>query len=176
MQFKNKRQSRGTVDPELIWDAVISAPFGHLGIVTEVVDGSLMVAQICYLTQKTILMKAQTELGKEVKNQCNQFFRDPNFVFDLPLKPVGTIFQQSVWGEISKIPQGSTKTYGDLAKVLRSAPRAVGQACGSNPYPLIVPCHRVVSASGIGGFAHHSGAGFHREIKTWLLKHEGAKF
>ncbi len=158
------------------WDAVIEAPFGRLGIETGLVDGSLMVTQICYLTKKSGLQTPKTRLGKEVERQCRQYFRDPKFEFDLPLKPSGTIFQQSVWNQISKIKAGKTQTYGFLAKQIHSAPRAVGQACGSNPFPLVVPCHRIISATGIGGFAHQDGAGFHRSVKTWLLAHEGAKW
>jgi methylated-DNA-[protein]-cysteine S-methyltransferase len=158
------------------WDTVIDAPFGRLGIETDIVDGSLMVTQICYLAKNTPLKAHQTELGKEVANQCKKYFKNPEFQFDLPLQPRGTLFQQSVWNEILQIKAGHTETYGFLAKKIRSAPRAVGQACGSNPYPLVVPCHRVISTTGIGGFAHQAGEGFHREVKTWLLKHEGANW
>ena len=94
-------------------------------------------------------------------------------MFDLPLKPGGTQFQQTVWAEISKITRGQTQTYGWVAKKIKSAPRAVGQACGANRYPLIIPCHRIISATGIGGFAHQDGDGFHRNVKKWLLDHEG---
>lgn len=156
------------------WDAVIEAPFGRLGIETGFVDGSLMVTQMCYLTKKTRLQAPKTALGEEVERQCKKYFKDAAFQFDLPLKPSGTIFQQSVWNEILKIKAGNTQTYGVLAKQIRSAPRAVGQACGSNPFPLVVPCHRVISATGIGGFAHQDGDGFHRNVKTWLLSHESA--
>lgn len=158
------------------WDAVIEAPFGHLGIKTGLIDGSLMVTQICYLTKKTALQMPKTALSMEVERQCKKYFKDAKFQFDLPLKPSGTIFQKSVWNQISKIKVGHTQTYGALARQIRSAPRAVGQACGSNPFPLIVPCHRVISATGIGGFAHQDGNGFHRNVKTWLLDHEEAKW
>jgi len=78
-----------------------------------------------------------------------------------------------VWAKIAAIGAGRTRSYGELARELRSAPRAVGQACGANPIPIVVPCHRVLAAGGIGGFAHHEG-GFHLAIKRWLLAHEGA--
>lgn len=155
------------------WDAVINAPFGRLGIQTELVDQSLMVSQICYLPAEVELKSAKTELAKEVARQCKQYFKDPDFLFDLPLKPGGTQFQQKVWTEISKIARGQTQTYGWIARKIKSAPRAVGQACGSNRYPLVVPCHRIISATGIGGFAHQDGDGFHRNVKKWLLDHEG---
>ena len=62
-------------------------------------------------------------------------------------------------------------TYGEMARLLRSGPRPVGQACGTNYFPLVIPCHRVVAANGLGGFAHHS-SGYLIEIKRWLLQHE----
>lgn len=160
---------------QLPWDAVIAAPFGKLGIRTEVVDGSLMVSQLVYLDNEK-LQSPRTDLAKELERQFNHYFKNPKFIFDLPLKPFGTIFQRRVWAEIEKISCGEIKTYGALAQSIKSAPRAVGQACGSNPYPLIVPCHRVVSATGIGGFAHQAGEGFHRNVKAWLLHHEGVQF
>jgi methylated-DNA-[protein]-cysteine S-methyltransferase len=77
-----------------------------------------------------------------------------------------------VWKEIAAIPQRETRTYGEVAKALHNAPRAVGQACGANPFPLVVPCHRVIAAGGeLGGFARNGGA-FMLDIKRWLLAHE----
>ena len=157
------------------WDAVIAAPFGKLGVCTEIVDGSLMVSQLVYLQDDEKLKSPRTHLAQELENQFQNYFKNPKFIFDLPLKPFGTAFQQRVWAEIEEIHCGEVRTYGDLAKKIKSAPRAVGQACGSNPYPLIVPCHRVVSATGIGGFAHQAGEGFHRHVKVWLLQHEGVQ-
>ena len=85
-------------------------------------------------------------------------------------------FQQRVWHAICAIPLGEVRSYGFIARHIKSAPRAVGQACGANWLPLLIPCHRVVGATGIGGFG---GAGqgkseFHGRIKRWLLAHEGA--
>ena len=84
---------------------------------------------------------------------------------------MGTAFQRRVWDRIAAIPRGETRTYGDLARMLRSAPRAVGQACGNNYFPLVIPCHRVVAAGGLGGFAHTS-SGYLLDVKRWLLAHE----
>ena len=99
--------------------------------------------------------------------------QEPARAAQLPLDIRGTAFQQRVWQALRQIPSGQTRSYGELAKQLGSAARAVGQACGANPYPLIVPCHRVTSAQGLGGFAHSSG-GWLLEVKRWLLRHEGA--
>lgn len=166
--------SKNIISPK--WDAVIAAPFGKLGVLTEMVDGSLMVSQLVYLGDNELLKSPETHLAKELEKQFKSYFKHPKFKFDLPLKPLGTAFQQRVWIEIGKIDCGRVKTYGELAAAIKSAPRAVGQACGSNPYPLIVPCHRVISATGIGGFAHQAGEGFHRNVKLWLLQHEGVYF
>ena len=90
---------------------------------------------------------------------------------DLPLDLEGSPFHLRVWGELRKIPPGETVSYQELARRLGNpkAARAVGQACGANPLPLIVPCHRVIAANGtLGGFS--SGL----EHKRWLLAHEHA--
>ena len=153
---------------------VVPAPFGRLGISTELVEGSLMVSRIDYLPGSAKLIAPQNHLAKEVGRQLKAYFQDPNWQFDLPVKPVGTEHQRKVWSHIHEIPVGTTKTYGEVAKQIKSGPRAVGTACGANPYPLIAPCHRVVSAQGIGGFMKENSPGLYREIKFWLLKHEGA--
>ena len=153
---------------------VIEAPFGRLGILTEIVDGSLMLSKVDYLPAKTPLAVPQNQLAKEVAKQCKAYFKDPHHQFDLPMKPLGTVHQQKVWKRIREIPLGESRTYGEVARAIKSGPRAVGTACGANPYPLITPCHRVLSARGIGGFMKENTPGLYREIKTWLLKHEGA--
>jgi len=153
---------------------VISAPFGRLGILTELVEGSLMLSKIDYLPAEEVLIAPKNALAKEVERQCKAYFKDPTWQFDLPTKPAGTEHQKKVWTSIQDIPVGKTKTYGQLAKKIKSGPRAVGTACGANPYPLIAPCHRVVSAQGIGGFMKEDAPGLYRQIKLWLLKHEGA--
>ena len=92
----------------------------------------------------------------------------------LNLPEVGTAHQRKVWKVIRAIPRGEVLTYGQVAKLIRSAPRAVGQACGANWFPVAIPCHRVTATGGIGGFggyALHDG-GFHHEVKRWLLHHE----
>ena len=153
---------------------VVAAPFGRLGILTELVDGSLMLSKIDYLPRDAKLSSPKNALAKEVALQCTAYFKDPNWIFDLPIKPSGTEHQKKVWDSIQEIPAGKTKTYGEVAKKIKSGARAVGTACGANPYPLITPCHRVVSAQGIGGFMKENSPGLYRQIKMWLLKHEGA--
>jgi len=152
---------------------VIEAPFGCLGIETEMVDGSLMVSKIDYLPARTTLTKPQNQLAKEAAKQCNAYFQNPHHQFDLPLKPRGTEHQSQVWKCVLEIPVGKTTTYGKIAQKIKSGARAVGTACGANPYPLVTPCHRVVSAQGLGGFMKEDAPGFYRQIKIWLLQHEG---
>ena len=152
---------------------VISAPFGCLGVQTELVDGSLMISKIDYLPLDTALISPRNSLAKTFSKQCNQYFNDALSVFDVPLKPAGTAHQQKVWNATLGIEVGKTITYGEIAKRIMSGPRAVGTACGANPYPLVTPCHRVVSAQGLGGFMKEDAPGFYRQIKIWLLKHEG---
>lgn len=152
---------------------VILAPFGCLGIQTELVEGSLMISKIDYRALGTPLIKPGNALAKEFAKQCQHYFKNAGFAFDMPLKPAGTEHQKKVWSAAQSIRVGETKTYGEIARAIKSGPRAVGTACGANPYPLITPCHRVVSAQGLGGFMKEDSPGFYRQVKIWLLQHEG---
>lgn len=110
-----------------------------------------------------------TPLLENAKAQIDAYFAGTRRGFDLPLHPVGTDFQQSVWRLMSAIPFGKTRSYGDLAHDLDSAARAVGGACGKNPLPILIPCHRILGAQGtIGGYTGGSGL----DTKRWLLEHE----
>ncbi len=103
------------------------------------------------------------------------YFTNPKTPFHTRARaPSGTAFQQRVWQAISTIPCGETRSYGQLAELLETAPRAVGGACRANPLPLVVPCHRVIaSTSGNGGFLGQSAnQGMSANIKQWLLDHE----
>lgn len=113
-------------------------------------------------------------LAAEVAAQIRRYAEQPAVAFDLPLRLEGTEFQRRVWRALVQIPPGQTCSYGALAAELGSSARAVGGACRANPIPLIVPCHRVVAAHGLGGFAGQT-AGAQLSIKTWLLRHEGVR-
>lgn len=115
-------------------------------------------------------------LAAEAARQLRAYLvADAGFVFSLPLRPAGTAFQRRVWQEIARIPGRQKRTYGELAKAVKSAPRAVGQACGANPFPVVVPCHRVVATGGgLGGFARQGGE-FFLDVKRWLLAHEQSR-
>ena len=106
--------------------------------------------------------------------QIKKYFTDVRPFDSISLNPAGTPFQQSVWSELNKIPMGETRTYGEIAKILNTSARAVGNACRKNPIQIIVPCHRVVSAKGLGGYAGKTD-GNQMNIKRWLLSHEGVQ-
>lgn len=151
------------------FDAVHATPYGRMGI--RIANEALIELVFLPPTQRTVV--AQSRLAKEACRQIDAFIADPDFRFDLPLTHLGTQFQRRVWDAIAAIHRGRTRTYGDIARDIESAPRAVGQACGANYFPLVIPCHRVVAAAGLGGFAHHDG-GYHLKAKRWLLAHEAA--
>lgn len=153
------------------YSAVVAAPGFALGVVCD----DDWITEIRFLEPQAEVAP-KTPLAAEAVRQLHGWLGDPDFDFGLPLKPSGTTFQRRVWEQISAIPRGDTRTYGEVAKALRNAPRAVGQACGANPFPLVVPCHRVVAANkglndGLGGFSRNGG-GFLLDIKRWLLAHE----
>jgi methylated-DNA-[protein]-cysteine S-methyltransferase len=151
--------------------AVLSAPGFSIGICCD--DDEI--TAIDYLEPRTEIVP-KTPLAKEAVRQLRAWLRDPHFTFGLPLAPAGTHFQRRVWQQIAAIPAGQTRSYGEVAADIHSGPRAVGNACGANPYPIVVPCHRVVAANqGLGGFARQRG-GFLLDIKKWLLDHEHAGF
>lgn len=153
-----------------IFSAIVSAPFGNVGIRS---DGRL-ITELVYLPPRFGEKTPADAVSEQAARQLELYFEQPDFRFDLPLKPVGTEFQRKVWATISAIPRGQVLTYGQVARHIRSAPRAVGQACGANWYPLVIPCHRVTAAGGLGGFAHHDDeSGFYLGVKRWLLHHEG---
>ena len=149
------------------YNAIVSAPGFSLGV--HCTDDEI--TAIDFLEPRPA-QAPTTPLAAEAVRQLQSYLDDPAFEFSLPLRPSGTPFQRRVWTQIAAIPPGRTDTYGQLAKMLKNAPRAVGQACGANPFPLVVPCHRVVATGGgLGGFSRHGG-GFLLDVKRWLLKHE----
>ena len=127
--------------------AVIAAPFGRLGIYAQEA-----LTSIDFVSNRIPLQPPRTPLARQVCAQLKAYFADPRMRFDLPLAPHGTPFQQRAWRALRRIPSGTARTYGELARTLQSAPRAVGGACRANHIPIIIPCHRVVAANGPGGF------------------------
>lgn len=112
----------------------------------------------------------ETPLLAEARTQIGAYFDGRRTAFDLPLDPAGTAFRRAVWQRMRRIPYGETATYGALAADLGSSARAVGTACGRNPLPIVIPCHRVVGAAGPGGYSGGDGV----DTKLALLALEGA--
>jgi len=167
MDGKMDQLSRRSDALRLKYEAVIDAPFGAVGVAVDA--GSIR--SIAFLPPSAPRRTSTNELAQRAVEQLLRYFDDPGSAFDLPLAPTGTEFQRAVWGRISAIPLGCTRSYGEIATELGAPARAVGQACGDNRYPLVIPCHRVVGAAGIGGFAH-SNSGYLLQVKQWLLAHE----
>ncbi len=141
--------------------AVAHTRFGPLGVES---DGAAIVAlhwQAAPCGDSALLREAVAQLEAYDAGRLTDF--------DLPLAPAGSGFQQQVFTALRAIPYGETLTYGEIATALTCAAQPVGQACGANPIPLIIPCHRVLSQNGIGGFSGAGGV----EGKIALLKHEG---
>lgn len=149
------------------YQAQLRTPFGVLGI--HCTEESLI--GITFLAPDSTAQPPRNALAYEVCAQLTAYFADADFQFDLPLKLSGTPHQLKVWQAMCDIPRGQVRTYGELAALLHSSPRAVGQACGNNPIPVVIPCHRVVSKAGLGGFMHRADNGA-LDIKRWLLTHE----
>lgn len=147
--------------------AIIPTPFAALGI--RVADGRL--TAIDFLPRDTPTLPARDATSAAVCARLQAYLQTPDTALDLPLQLAGTAFQQRVWRAMQAIPPGSTLTYGALAQQLGSGARAVANACGANPIPLVIPCHRVVAGNGLGGFMGGREQ-YALAIKHWLLAHE----
>jgi methylated-DNA-[protein]-cysteine S-methyltransferase len=150
-----------------IYDAILDAPPCRLG---AVFTGDVL-TRLDFLPAGTPVTPRPDGRARQLTRELEAYWRDPDHPFDLLFVPQGTPFQLRVWRALRTIPIGQPTTYGALAKQLGTAARAVGQACGSNPLPILIPCHRVVAANGLGGFMHAS-SGAPLDVKTWLLAHE----
>ncbi|NEX16695.1 MAG: methylated-DNA--[protein]-cysteine S-methyltransferase [Halochromatium sp.] len=146
-----------------MYDSQLATPFGVIGISWQ--DQRL--TGVLLRPEKVSGSAAPAWLIAELE----AYFADPGHRISCAIELEGTAFQGRVWALIAAIPSGSRRTYGALAKELGSSARAVGNACRANPVPLRIPCHRVVSATGLGGFAGDRD-GRLLAIKRWLLDHE----
>ena len=154
------------------FQACLRTPFATLGITTT----DKHVTGIRFLAP-SVPAKAppRDSIAHLACVQLQAYLDNPRYVFDLPLKLAGTHHRIQVWEAMCRIPAGKVRTYGDVALELKSSARAVGGACGANPIPVVVPCHRIIAANrGIGGFMGERSEGFELGIKRWLLEHEGA--
>jgi methylated-DNA-[protein]-cysteine S-methyltransferase len=156
---------------------VFSSPVGDLLI--KIANDKL--AGLEYVSEEKTVEFALTDvpnshlaLFSEVKKQLQQYFGDGKFRFSLPLELVGTSLQKKIWQELTLILSGETTTYGSLAKKLKTGPRIIGNACRSNPIAIVIPCHRVVGVSSLGGYSGQT-KGKLFDVKKWLLNHEGKR-
>jgi methylated-DNA-[protein]-cysteine S-methyltransferase len=150
------------------YHAKLDTPFAVLGIRTL----GERVTDIDYLAKGIATLAPLNKLAERACREIEKYLDDPLYVPRLPFQYTGTEFQCRVWKKISTIPAGQTLKYNDIARMLRTAPRPVGGACGANRLPIVIPCHRVVASDGIGGFMRGSGDQA-LDIKRWLLRHEG---
>ena len=149
--------------------ATLTTPFGPVTLQTDhhTLTALSFSAPPLPITSPSLL----DPLLKHIQHELIQWFTHPAFSFTIPLTLTGTPFQKTVWDALRQIPCGQTLTYSELATMLQSSPRAIGNACRANPIALIVPCHRVVAKQGLGGYmGATSGERLH--IKTQLLAHE----
>ncbi len=181
-----------TVGRRSEYAAKLRTPFAVLGIRTN----GRAVTEVAFLPNSERAQQPADAIAAQAVRELSRWLDDPHFRFTVPLAPEGTPFRRRVWDALCAIPLGESRTYGELARQLYTAPRAIGGACGANPIAVIVPCHRVVGSSGsLGGFMGVSAKGRpereHRSaqrdgylltegdplaIKRWLLAHEGHRF
>ena len=148
------------------YDAVYVSPLGPIGVKME---GDSITA-IDWLSPRARKRKASNKNVARLIKALDAYFTTGKDLPDYSLEMTGTAFQKKVWNALQKIPSGKVLTYGDLAKKLKTGSRAIGMGCRTNPVALLVPCHRVVAANGLGGYM---GDKQRTEIKAWLLRHEG---
>lgn len=153
--------------PHHAYNAIIDSPIGKLGI--QLHDHKL--THLIFLPKNTKNQAPTDAIAQTIQTQLTQYFQNPLHRFKIAFDLIGTTFQKSVWKKLSEIPNGTTVTYGMLAKQLQTSPRAVGNACRTNPIPIIIPCHRVLAMNHIGGYAGKTDGNM-LDIKQWLLQHE----
>jgi methylated-DNA-[protein]-cysteine S-methyltransferase len=155
--------------------AVVKTPVGRIKLSEQVDKEGRRVLAGVGLYSREELSAPRSPLLKEVAAQLERYFAGELQRFELPLtaREDATPFQRRVWARMQAIPYGEVLTYGELAAELGTAARAVGGACGKNPLPIVVPCHRVVAANGLGGFSGEWESGEPGEVKKLLLQLEG---
>jgi methylated-DNA-[protein]-cysteine S-methyltransferase len=151
----------------LVYHAVLDFPCCRLG---AIFCGETL-TRLDFLPPDHPLRTPGDARTRRLRCQIERYCDDAAHVFTLPFAAHGTPYQALVWAALGDIPAGHTLTYGALAQRIGSAARAIGQACAANPLPILIPCHRVVAASGPGGF-NHAASGAPIAVKRWLLDHE----
>jgi methylated-DNA-[protein]-cysteine S-methyltransferase len=156
----------GTLGADPVHRLTVASPVGNL----TVFEQSGAVTLLAWSVGTRLRSPRPTPLLAEVRDQLDAYFAGRLTRFDLPLAPVGTPFQRTVWRGLCDIPFGATESYGALARRIESGARAVGTACGANPIPILIPCHRVLG--GDGKLHRYSGRGG-LATKARLLALEG---
>jgi methylated-DNA-[protein]-cysteine S-methyltransferase len=154
-----------------MFDVIVEFPKMKVAVKTR----GERVVEIRYLPPAASLLSPKNALAARAAEQLERYRENPDATFDLPFVVEGNALQRAVWSAMRAIPRGRTRTYGEVARELKADPRDIGQACGDNRLPIVIPCHRVVAAEGIGGFGHSTG-GYLLEAKRWLLMHEAPAF
>ena len=116
--------------------------------------------------------QAETPLLRRARDQVEEYLDGARHSFDLPLRPHGTPYRQRVWSALCAIPYGQTRTYAEIAREAGGGGRSVGGANGANPIPVLIPCHRVVAAGGIGGYS--GGEGLETKRRLLSLEHRSS--
>ena len=151
--------------------AILKIPWAEVSLGIHVQAGRLI--SVDFLLNNLSSFTSGNEVVREAVRQFQMYFRNPRHRFTLPLSLSGTTFQRRVWKSLRLIPAGETLSYGELARKVNSSARAIGGACRANPIPIIIPCHRIVAAHGMGGFMGvTSGKGL--QLKQRLLIHESS--
>ena len=154
---------------DIIDSYVCNSPIGRLGFSIK----NNAVLSVEFNSTDSLVDSSDNKINDMLKKELDDYFNKLNNSLNLPYILNGTEFQKRVWKTLLCIPYGETTTYGELAALLNSSARAVGNACRNNPVPLIIPCHRVVAKNGLGGFSGET-SGQSMQRKAWLLRHEGA--
>ena len=156
---------------QLRYHAILTAPFAWAKLGIRMQGEAL--CMLDFVASEVDDQPATDPHAADAVQQLMHYFANPAHQFSTPLACAGTPFQQRVWHALRAVPAGQPCRYGDLAQRLASGPRAVGGACRANPVPIVVPCHRVVSATGLGGYSGVTKAlSPELAIKRWLLDHE----
>ena len=153
------------------YSAIYSSPIGDLGILCDA-NHLLAIDWMDDLTQEYTLQ--YVDFVDDVIELLDGYFNNDGQIEHLPrmfLK--GTELRQRVWNELMKIPPGTVRTYGGLTTELQTSSRAIGQACRTNLIPIVIPCHRIIAKSSLGGFM---GKAHRLDRKQWLLEHEGFQY
>jgi len=136
----------------------LHSPIGDISVSEE--DGAVVAVDWGWGSRQSA-----TPLLRRARDQLHAYFDGVLTEFDLPLAPAGTPYQRRVWQALCAIPYGGTRSYRDIAETAGGSARSAGQANGRNPIPIIIPCHRVVATTHLGGYSGGDGLA----TKRWLL-------